>query len=96
MSDPVPKGVKLHKSAPKGLLIVPESEWTDYDRRIWDAFDEIAGGIFMGTPPPHCTMAMGRMNGKPVPTKASIMVEIATSNRLAKQRLTVIRVRRRR
>ncbi|MBT7687431.1 MAG: hypothetical protein HN618_03120, partial [Flavobacteriales bacterium] len=66
MADSIPINIKLHESAPKGLSIVPESEWTDYDKAIWDQFDEFTDGLWMGEPPSHGKMAIGRMAEKPV------------------------------
>jgi hypothetical protein len=53
--------MKLHKNAPKDLLVLDESEWTEFDKKIWDNFDEET----QSGPNPN-PVAIGRLNKKNV------------------------------
>ncbi|MDA7624710.1 hypothetical protein N8697_00910 [bacterium] len=53
--------MKLHKNAPKDLLVLDESEWTEFDKKIWDNFDEETQ-----SGPNPSPVAIGRLNEKNV------------------------------
>ena len=57
---------KLTASAPEGLVLIPESDWTEYEKRIWDGFGDAAESILQGTPPYNNPMAVGQLNGRTV------------------------------
>lgn len=56
---------KLTASAPEGLVLIPESDWTEYEKRIWDGFDAYADSVFQGTGPHNDKVAIGRLNNRP-------------------------------
>ena len=51
--------------APAGLSILPESNWTDYDRRIWDEYDAVIDDTLRGNTPYPEKACIGRYKGQP-------------------------------
>lgn len=56
---------QLRPDAPAELSILPESSWSDYDRRIWDGFDEMIDQVLQGNTPYPEKESIGRFKGLP-------------------------------
>lgn len=58
---------KLSANAPAGLALIPETEWNEFDRKIWGGFDDYLNDWHnsFGGGPVASKFAIGRYNGVP-------------------------------